>query len=165
MSISIEERMATFEDTIKSTVNRFYGHGRVDAAGLDRDDVRSILRTTVWTLLVSRNCSREYVCSAIWNRARDLVRRTNIRAAGRVDLDTHELPSDVVLDDPWELVDLRMDLQTALDHLDQKDVQIVWTMAQEGRREAGRILGIPHQTLGHRARRARHEMRRVLERS
>lgn len=157
------KRLAAFEDTIQQAVSKYWGvSGRMDSTGLDQDDGRSELRFAVWRLLASpTEYTFDYICKAIWNRARDLVRQRNTRAAkSRVALGPETQEGDRY--EPWAQTELRLDLQKMLDRLREDEVRILWTVAQEGRAAARDLLGMKVSTLHRRFTEVRKRSLQVL---
>ena len=120
---TMEKRLATFEDTIRRAVNT-YGVGlRVDHAGLDRDDCIAIVRESTWDLLRQKpEATRGYVCRAIWNRVRDLMRT---RSRHNAAIDSFATVEDRGYD-PMATVECHVDIQKALDLLDPAEVQAIY---------------------------------------
>jgi DNA-directed RNA polymerase specialized sigma24 family protein len=134
------KRLAAFETFIQKTVSHFGAN-----LGGDRDDCAALLRITTWHLLQTETAyPQAYIQSAIWNRARDVVKaKTRLRRRFRLG----EIVEQATYE-PWSMVDLRLDLQKVVDQMPEDEVQILWTVAQHGgRQDAQRELGLTRSTL------------------
>lgn len=144
-------RLSEFEDTIQQVVSTYkISPTEISKNGMTRDDFVSILRSSVWMLLKQReDSSRAYVCKAIWNKARDLLRAQNRNKMTRSfapDLMTDICDANTI--SPWDGVNECLDVQKELDALTPKEVEIFWTTVRDPRpsTEVAKEMGIPYGT-------------------
>ncbi len=167
MTDTMAKRLAAFDETISQILN-FYGiTDQLDTTGLDRDDFNAILREEAWNLIREKgDLTKAFICKALWNRARMLLRLRRARIAKQRVFPTETTETAVFEDrapnNPWNQIDARLDVQKVVDALSPDEVQILWTVAQEGRTEAGKELGLKKTTLHRRYSSALEESRARL---
>lgn len=168
----VSSRLGAFEGTIQAVVRKYRSCSHT--AGIGSDDLVQTLRIGVWEILEERgDAPRAYVCRAIWNRARDLLRLSaRQHAAGYIAGRTisgrpiyasaQEVEVDSVSSDPWSRVDSRMHLESLMAKLRPEDAEVLYLTAMLGNRRAGERLRVAPSTLKRRLVRARRAAREVM---